>query len=159
MTPLSVAYVATAAICAMVGLQHLLLALRVEDRRTQLLFSIAAFAVAGDAVMEPRTYFSESAEAFLAGMPWTALFIAIAIVALSWFIALRTECHPPQVAVGGDSAGSRDRCFGLHGRNSLHRPRRVRDDGLAMGRGNLLTFQERRTLCGSSAISFFSGFC
>ena len=49
MTPLSVAYVATAAICVVVGLQHLVLVLRVEDRKPQILFAIAAFAVAGDA--------------------------------------------------------------------------------------------------------------
>ena len=91
MTPLSIAYIATAAICAVVGLQHLLLALRVEERRSQFLFAIAAFAVAGDAVFERRMYSAESAEAFLTGMPWTALFIVAAIVALSWYIAVRTN--------------------------------------------------------------------
>ncbi len=90
MTPLSVAYVATAAICLVVGLQHLVLALRVEDRRLQFLFAIAAFAVAGDAVTERHLYSASSAAEFLAWMPWTALFIATTIVALSWYIALRT---------------------------------------------------------------------
>ena len=90
MTPLSIAYVATAAICAVVGLQHLVLALRVEDRKLQILFAIAAFAVAGDALFERRLYMSATAEEFLAGMPWTALCIATAIVTLSWYIALRT---------------------------------------------------------------------
>ena len=90
MTPLSVAYVATAAICAVVGLQHLVMALRVEDRRLQVLFAIAAFGVAGDAVFERRIYTSATAEGFLAGMPWTALCIVTTIVALSWYITLRT---------------------------------------------------------------------
>jgi len=90
MTPLSIAYVATAAICVVVGLQHLVTALRVEDRRLQLLFAIAAFGVAGDAVFERRNYGAATAEEFLAGMPWTALFIVTTIVALSWYIALRT---------------------------------------------------------------------
>ena len=90
MTPLSIAYVATAAICVVVGLQHLVTALRVEDRKLQLLFAIAAFGVAGDAVFERRNYGAATAEEFLAGMPWTALFIVTTIVALSWYIALRT---------------------------------------------------------------------
>jgi len=89
-TPLSIAYVATAAICVVVGLQHLVTALRVEDRRLQLLFALAAFGVAGDAVFERRNYAAATAEEFLAGMPWTALFIVTTIVALSWYIALRT---------------------------------------------------------------------
>jgi PAS domain S-box-containing protein len=89
MTPLSIAYVATAAICVVVGLQHLVTALRVEERRLQLLFALAAFGVAGDAVFERRNYAAATAEEFLAGMPWTALFIVTTIVALSWYIALR----------------------------------------------------------------------
>jgi PAS domain S-box-containing protein len=90
MTPLSIAYVATAAVCLLVGLQHVVMALRVEDRRLQLLFAIAAFGVAGDAVFERRIYTSATAEEFLAQMPWTALCIATTIVALSWYIAFRT---------------------------------------------------------------------
>ena len=90
MTPLSIAFVATAAICLVVGLQHLVLALRVEDRKPQILFAIAAFAVAGDAIFERRILSATSAGEYLAGMPWTALFICTTIVALSWYIALRT---------------------------------------------------------------------
>ncbi len=90
MTPLSIAFVATAAICLVVGMQHLVMALRVEDRKPQFLFAIAAFAVAADAIFERRVLASVTAEEFLAGMPWTALCIATAIVALSWYIALRT---------------------------------------------------------------------
>jgi PAS domain S-box-containing protein len=90
MTPLSIAYIVTAAICVVVGLQHLFMALRVEDRKLQILFAIAAFAVAGDALFERRAFGSATAEDFLAWMPWTALCIATAIVALSWYIAHRT---------------------------------------------------------------------
>jgi PAS domain S-box-containing protein len=90
MTPLSVAYVTTAAICVAVGLQHLVMALRVENRKPQLLFAVAALAVAADAVFEWRIHTAQSAEEYLAGMPWTALFIATAIVALSWYIVVRT---------------------------------------------------------------------
>ena len=90
MTPLSVAYVTTAAICVAVGLQHLVMALRVENRKPQLLFAVAALSVAADAVFEWRIHTAHSAEEYLAGMPWTALFIATAIVALSWYIVLRT---------------------------------------------------------------------
>jgi chemotaxis protein methyltransferase CheR len=90
MTPLAVAYVATAAICCGMGFQHLLMALRVKDHRPRLLFAAAALAVAADAVLELRMHTASDAGRFLAGMPWTALCIATAIVALSWFIALRT---------------------------------------------------------------------
>jgi PAS domain S-box-containing protein len=89
-TPLSVAYVATAAICLLVGLQHLVLAFRLEDRKPQILFAIAAFAVAGDAITELQLYSASSVAEFLAWMPWTALFICTTIVALSWYVALRT---------------------------------------------------------------------
>lgn len=47
MTPLSIAYVATAAICFGMGLQHVVMALRVDDHKQQLLFAIAALAVGG----------------------------------------------------------------------------------------------------------------
>ena len=90
MTPLSIAYVATAAICLAVGLQHVVMARRVDDRKQRLLFAIAAFAVAGDAIFERRLLASATAEDYLGGMPWTALYIATTIVALSWYIALRT---------------------------------------------------------------------
>ena len=46
MTPLSVAYVATAAICLVVGLQHLIPALRAEDRRLQFLFALVGYVIA-----------------------------------------------------------------------------------------------------------------
>ena len=91
MTPLSIAYVATAAVCALVGLQHLLTAVRVENRKPQLLSALAALAVVGDAIFERRMLSAATAEEYLAGMPWTALCIATAIVALSWYIALRTN--------------------------------------------------------------------
>ncbi len=90
MTPLSIAFVATAAICAVVGLQHLLLAFRVEDHRPQLLFAVAALAVASDAVLELRMLTASSAANYLRLMPWTALCITTAIVSLSWYIAIRT---------------------------------------------------------------------
>ncbi len=90
MTPLSIAYVATAAICFGMGLQHVVMALRVDDHKQQLLFAIAALAVGGDALFERQVVASTSAEAYLAGMPWTALCIATAIIALSWYITLRT---------------------------------------------------------------------
>ena len=80
MTPLSVAFVAAVAICFAAGLQHLVMALRVEDRRPHFLFAIAAFAVAADAVFEGRVLTSETAEQYLAGMPWTALSSATAVV-------------------------------------------------------------------------------
>ena len=91
MTPLSIAYLATASVCALVGLQHLLTAVRVENRKPQLLSALAALAVVGDAIFERRMLSAATAEEYLAGMPWTALCIATAIVALSWYIALRTN--------------------------------------------------------------------
>ena len=94
MSPLSIAYVATAAICLAVGLQHLLMALRAEDRKQQFLFAVAAMAVAGDAIFERRVYESTTAEAYLSGMPWTALCIATAIVALSWYITRKRKRVP-----------------------------------------------------------------
>ncbi len=91
MTPLSIAFTATAAICGVVGLQHLMYALRVQDRRPQMFFAVAAFAVAADAVFELRLLEAPTAGDFLFWMPWTALCIAAAIVALSWYIAFRTR--------------------------------------------------------------------
>lgn len=76
--------------CIAVGFQHLLMALRVEDRKPQLLFALAALAVAADAILERRMQAVSTAEAYLDLMPWTALFIATAIVMLSWYIAFRT---------------------------------------------------------------------
>jgi PAS domain S-box-containing protein len=91
MTLLADAYVATAAVCLAVGLQHLLMALRVEDRKPQLLFALAALAVAADAIFERRMHDASTADAYLHLMPWTALCIATAIVALSWYVELRTN--------------------------------------------------------------------
>jgi PAS domain S-box-containing protein len=90
MTPLSIAYIATAAICVVVALQHLVMALRVKDRKPQILFAIASLAVAGDAVFERRTFVASSAAEFLGAMPWTALFIVVTIVAMTWYIGIRT---------------------------------------------------------------------
>jgi len=42
MSPLSIAYAATAAICVVVALQHLVVASRVPERRVHLLFAWAA---------------------------------------------------------------------------------------------------------------------
>ena len=61
-----------------------------DDRKLQILFAIAAFGVAGDAVFERQILSVTSVEEFLAAMPWTALFITTTIVALAGYIALRT---------------------------------------------------------------------
>ena len=61
MSPLAIAYLSTAAICLVVGLQQLVIALRVEGRRHQLWFTFAAFAVAGDAILEWRNYAAKTA--------------------------------------------------------------------------------------------------
>lgn len=42
MTPLAIAYVATAAICVVVALQHRVVAFRVPERRVHLFFALAA---------------------------------------------------------------------------------------------------------------------
>lgn len=90
MTPLSIAFVAAAAICIAAGLQHAVMAWRVDDRKAQVLFAIASFAVAADALFERRILNSTTPEEFLAGMPWTALSSVTAVLALSWYIAFRT---------------------------------------------------------------------
>ena len=90
MTPLSIAYVATATICLLAGVRHLLLAVWVENRAEQILLGIACLGVAGDSVFGSRSYSSSSAEEFLSWMPWTALCVATSIVCLSWYVALRT---------------------------------------------------------------------
>lgn len=91
MTPLAAAYVATAAICLVVALQHLVLAFRVPERRIHLLFAVAACGVAGDAFVSRATYGATHPQDFLGLMPFGALFIVTTIVALSLFIALRTR--------------------------------------------------------------------
>lgn len=90
MSPLSIAYVSAAAICAVVGLRHLVIAFRVPERRIHLLFALAAFGVVGDAMVANAAYASTSAQRFLDLMPVGALFIATTIVALSWFISVYT---------------------------------------------------------------------
>jgi len=91
MTPLAAAYVATAAICLVVALQHLVLAFRVPERRIHMLFAVAAGGVAGDAFVSRATYGATHAHEFLGLMPFGALFIVTTIVALSLFIAFRTR--------------------------------------------------------------------
>ena len=48
MTPMAIAYIAVAAVCAVVGIQHLGVGLRLEERRAYLLFGGAAMAAAVD---------------------------------------------------------------------------------------------------------------
>jgi len=91
MTPLAIAYVATAAICALVALQHVVVAYRVPERRIHLLFALAALGVAGDALLNRAAYTAKDPQSFLDLMPFGALFIVTTIVALSLFIALRTR--------------------------------------------------------------------
>lgn len=79
MTPLTLALVSTAAVYGVVFLQHLILGWRVEDRKSQLPFAIAAAAVSGDAVFEQRLIEARSAAEFRSWMPWTALFNAATI--------------------------------------------------------------------------------
>ena len=90
MGPLSIAYVATAAICLLVALQQLMVALRVPQRRLHLLFALAALGVAGDALVTRASQSTESVEAYLNLMPFGALSIGTTIVALSWSVVLRT---------------------------------------------------------------------
>lgn len=90
MTPLSAAFVAAAAICIAAGLQHVVMAWRVEDKKAQILFAVASFAVAFDALFERSVLNAASAEEYLAGMPWTALSSVTAVLALSWHLAIRT---------------------------------------------------------------------
>jgi PAS domain S-box-containing protein len=91
MTPLSIAYVATAAICVLVAAQHVVVAFRVPERRLHLLFALAAFGVAGDAMVSRASYGAPDAERFLDLMPFGALFIVTTIVALSLYITMRTR--------------------------------------------------------------------
>ncbi len=90
MTPLSIAYVATAAICMVVALQHIVVAFRVPERRLHLLFALASLGVVGDALVARASSSADSARAYLALMPFGALSIVTAIIALSWFVTLRT---------------------------------------------------------------------
>jgi PAS domain S-box-containing protein len=82
--------IVVAAVCVAVGLQHLLIATRVERRRVRLLFAVAAFAVAADAAVEIRLFRSQTPAEFQALMPWTAVWICIGLIALAWFIQSRT---------------------------------------------------------------------
>jgi PAS domain S-box-containing protein len=91
MTHLSIAYVATAAVCVLVALQHLMVAYRVPERRLHLLFALAAIGVAGDALVSRALYLAQTAEHFQGLMPLTTLCIGAVIVSLSWFIVLRTD--------------------------------------------------------------------
>ncbi len=79
-----------AVVCVTVGLQHLLIATRLEKRQVRLLFAVAAFAAAADALVENRLFHSTTPAEFRSLMPWTATFICAFLAALAWFIALRT---------------------------------------------------------------------
>jgi PAS domain S-box-containing protein len=81
---------AISVVCLTVGLQHLLIATRLEKRQVQLLFAVAACAAAADALVEIRLFRSTTPAEFQSLMPWTAVFICAFLAALAWFIALRT---------------------------------------------------------------------
>ena len=84
------ALLVTAVVCATVGLQHLLIATRLERWQVRLLFAVAAFAAAADALVEIRLFQSTTSAEFRVLMPWTATFICTFLAALAWLIALRT---------------------------------------------------------------------
>ncbi len=87
---LPVAYVAIAAICVVLGFQHSVLALRGVGRAQRLLFAAGACALATDALLQRRMVSAGTIDEFLRGMPWSALCLASAIVALSGYVAIRT---------------------------------------------------------------------
>jgi PAS domain S-box-containing protein len=77
-------------VCATVGLQHLLIAARLEKWQVRLLFALAAFAAAADAATEIRLFRAQTSAEFQSLIPWTAVFICAFLAALAWFIALST---------------------------------------------------------------------
>ena len=82
--------IVVAAACALAGLQHLLIALRVGQGRVRLLFAFAALAVAVDSLVQRRLYASATPDEFEAFLGWTALSICASVAFIAWFIAART---------------------------------------------------------------------
>jgi PAS domain S-box-containing protein len=113
MTPLSIAYVATAAICVVVALQHLLLAFRVPDRRIHLLFVLATLAVAGDAMNSLRFYWADRPEQVVDALAWSGLFLCSAVVFLAWFVDFRTGVARRWLVVAETLAGVLAVVFGF----------------------------------------------
>jgi PAS domain S-box-containing protein len=90
MTPLSIAYVACAAIFAVVGLEHVAVGLRVREHRVYLLFGAAALAAAVDALVQRRFVVAATPAEFESLFAWTAVTICSFLVLFLWFIEART---------------------------------------------------------------------
>jgi len=90
MTPLAAAYTATAAICAVVGLEHLLVGFRVRTRRVHLLFGGAALAASVDSVVQWRFTVADTPTEFESLFAWSAMSICLFLVLFIWFIEART---------------------------------------------------------------------
>jgi len=89
-TPLGAALVAVAAVSAAVAVQHLMIAARLRERGTHLLFALSAAAAAADAVTEMRLLRSATPGEFEQLMGMTAFFICTFLAALAWYVAMRT---------------------------------------------------------------------
>ena len=90
MTPLSIAYVATAAIFTVVGLEHLVVGVRVHERRVYLLFGFAALAAAVDALVQRQFALAATPAEFESLFAWSAVSICTFLVLFLWFIEART---------------------------------------------------------------------
>jgi PAS domain S-box-containing protein len=90
-TPLSIAYVAAAAIFAVVGLEHLVVGVRVRERRVYMLFGSAALAAAVDALVQRQFALAATPAEFESLFAWSAVSICTFLVLFLWFIEARTD--------------------------------------------------------------------
>jgi PAS domain S-box-containing protein len=84
------AYVAIAAVCAVVGVQHLLVGLRLEERLAYLLFGAAAVAAAVDSLLQYGYVSAEGPVEFERVFTLSAVSICSFLILLLWFIEART---------------------------------------------------------------------
>jgi PAS domain S-box-containing protein len=87
---LSWGYVAVAAVFVTVASQHLMVAVRLEERRVYLLFALTSLAAAADALVQRRFLAAESPAEAESYFTWTAVSISAFLLLLIWFLASRT---------------------------------------------------------------------
>ena len=83
-------YVAVAAACGTVAIQHLLVAFRLRERVVPVLFALTSLAAGVDALAQRRILSSPTPEFAEAWLTWSALTICSFLGLLVWFIAART---------------------------------------------------------------------
>jgi hypothetical protein len=90
MTPLITVHIVLGTICLTVSLIHLLISFRKENSRTDLLFSLMAFGIAGGLYLDTVMYRAASVEVFNTAFKTHIYFDVLLWISLIWFIGAYT---------------------------------------------------------------------